>query len=178
MNTKKIEQGVRLILEGIGEDLQRDGLRRTPQRVAEMCAEIFGGITKTPQITAGFTEAVGPADTILIRHIPFHSVCEHHLLPFFGKIDILYCPQDNKVAGFSRFSNLVDGFARRPQIQERLTGQIADAIMAGLAPRGVMVVCEATQLCVSMRGDHKKDLTTVTETIRGELPDHQIQRLR
>lgn len=174
MNRGKIEKGVRLILEGIDEDLTRPGLQKTPRRVAEMCEEIFGGIHQKPTFTTGFSEAVGD-QLICIKNIRFYSVCEHHLLPFFGKMDIFYIPRDQRVAGFSSFSKIVDTFARRPQIQERLGQQIADAIMASLNPVGMMVLIEATHLCASMRGAHKKELKTVTQVIRGKLPAKKLR---
>ncbi len=174
MDRKKIEQGVRLILEGIGEDIARPGLQKTPRRVAEMCEEIFGGIRKKPDLSAGFVEDVGE-QIICIKDIRFYSICEHHLLPFFGKIDIYYIPRDHCVAGFSSFSKIVDTFAHRPQIQERLGRQIADAIVASLDPVGVMVLIEATHLCASMRGAHKKELKTVSQVIRGKLPAKKLR---
>ncbi len=174
MNRGKIEKGVRLILEGIGEDVTRPGLQKTPRRVAEMCEEIFSGIHEKPAVSAIFSEDVGE-QLICIKNIRFHSVCEHHLLPFFGKIDIFYIPRDQRVAGFSGFSKIVDTFARRPQIQERLGRQIADEIVAALAPSGVMVLIEATHLCASMRGAHKKELKAVTRVVRGKLSAKKLQ---
>lgn len=175
MNYRKIERGVRLILEGIGEDLHREGLQKTPQRFAEMCREVFAGIGCQPAMNPGFLESTERPGLIVIKDIDFYSVCEHHLLPFFGTVKIAYLAQNNRVAGFSDFSKIVDIYARRLQIQERLTTQIADAIMTTLQPKGVLVVIEATQLCASMRGPHKKGLKTLTETTRGELP---LERLR
>ena len=134
MDVKKIEKAVSLFLEGLGEDPRREGLVKTPQRVAEMCREIFGGLATTPELQPAFSEKLGEDDAIEVRGIRFYSVCEHHLLPFFGKIDILYVPGNNRVAGFSDLLALVDGFARRPQIQERLTAQIADAVFQQLSP--------------------------------------------
>lgn len=177
MDREKIMQGVRLFLEGIGENPEREGLQDTPRRVAEMCEEIFSGIGSAAQLDAGFTEAVGD-HLIFIRDITFYSVCEHHLLPFFGKVDILYAPRGNRVAGFSSIARIVDGYARRLQIQERLGRQIADAIMTTLQPAGVMVSIRATQLCASMRGQHKKEMITQTQTIRGELPLDRVQLLK
>ena len=172
MNLKKIEQGVRLILEGIGEDLNRQGIRRTPQRVAKMCKEIFAGIGSEARIGSSFEEQLGENSVIVIDDIPFYSMCEHHLLPFFGTMQIVYAPQGNRVAGFSGFSRIVDTFARRLQIQERLTEQVADAVMKTLDPAGVMVTAEAIQLCAAMRGEHKKDIRAITRTVRGVLPAH------
>jgi GTP cyclohydrolase I len=177
MDRKKIEQGVRLILGGLGEDITREGLAKTPERVAKMYEEIFEGIGKEPELNVGFTEDLGADTLIKLRDIDFYSVCEHHLLPFFGKVEIIYAPKNNRVAGFSDFAKIVDTYARRPQIQERLTNQIADALMNFLRPYGVRVVVEANQLCVSMRGRHKKDMQTMTETLRGELPLNRVRNL-
>lgn len=168
MDHEKIMQGVRYILEGVGEDPQREGLRETPKRFAEMAEEILAGIHQTPSLKAGFSEEVAD-DLIIIRDIPFYSMCEHHLLPFFGKIHLAYIPKQNKVAGFSSLTRLVDVFSRRLQIQERLTQQIANAMMKFLDPKGVLVIIEAHQLCVSMRGGKKASVRTVTKTIRGEI---------
>ncbi|MCB9066902.1 MAG: GTP cyclohydrolase I [Calditrichia bacterium] len=177
MDKAKIMEGVRLILEGIGENLAREGLQKTPDRVAEMCEEIFGGYAETGKLSAGFPEDAGN-NVVLIKDIAFYSMCEHHFLPFFGKVHILYVPQNNRMAGFSSMAKIVDAFSRRLQIQERLGAQIADAIVDALAPEGVMVTIEATQLCASMRGRHKKEMTTVTQVVRGKLPAERIQHLR
>ncbi len=177
MDFKKIEEGVRLFLEGIGEDLTREGLQDTPRRVAEMCAEIFSGIAQEPQLEIGFVDADLENDPVIIRNISFYSVCEHHLLPFFGKVHIAYVPANRKVAGFSSLVRIVETFARRPQIQERLTTQVADAIMKNLEPQGVIVRVEARQLCVSMRGLRKDEVVTVTEAIRGTLEATTLRQL-
>lgn len=177
MDRKKIEEGVRLILEGIGENLEREGLQKTPQRVAKMCEEIFEGTGQTPELDFGFTEDVGLENLVALKDISFYSVCEHHLLPFFGKVKIVYAPRNNRVAGFSDFARIVDTCSRRLQLQERLTNQVADAIWKSLQPAGVRVIIEATQLCVSMRGSHKKDMITVTEVLRGDLPLNRIRDL-
>ncbi|MEJ2636144.1 MAG: GTP cyclohydrolase I FolE [Calditrichia bacterium] len=174
MDQEKIARGVHLILEGIGENPEREGLKETPRRLAEMYEEILGGIHQKPGLEAGFSEEVGD-DMILIKAIPFYSMCEHHLLPFFGKVHLAYIPRDNKVAGFSSFTRLVDVFSRRLQIQERLTHQIAEEIMKNLNPRGVLVVVEAQQLCVSMRGSKKDAVRTVTQAVRGEISLERMQ---
>ncbi len=168
MDLEKIARGVRLVLEGVGEDLRREGLQDTPQRVAEMLKELLEGMEQQPQLEAGFAEEVG-GDMILVKDIPFYSLCEHHLLPFFGKVHLAYIPKNNRVTGFSSLTRLVDVFARRLQIQERMTQQIADAVMEHLQPQGVLVVVEAQQLCVSMRGSKKDTVRTVTQAIRGEI---------
>jgi GTP cyclohydrolase I len=169
MDQKKIEEGVKLILDGIGEDLNREGIKDTPLRVARMYSEIFEGMIVQPDLNVGFTEEISQDNYIFIKDIPFYSFCEHHLLPFFGKIKILYIPKDNRVAGFSDLIKVVDLFSRRLQIQERLTNQIADKLMEQLNPVGLRVLIEATQLCVTMRGQRAQGTKTVTWAIRGDI---------
>lgn len=169
MDQKKIEEGVKLILDGIGEDLNREGIKDTPSRVAQMYLEIFEGMTVHPDLNVGFTEEISQDNYILIKDIPFYSFCEHHLLPFFGKVKILYIPKDNRVAGFSDLVKVVDIFSRRLQIQERLTNQIADKLMEKLKPVGLRVLIVATQLCVTMRGQRAQGTQTVTQAIRGNI---------
>ncbi len=171
MDIIKIEQGVRLILEGIGEDLQREGLRKTPQRFAAMCQEIFSGIGQENDDVEAFREPVSNHGVIVIKDVMFYSMCEHHLLPFFGTIKIVYAPSGNRISGFSTFARIVDTYSRRLQVQERLTEQVADAIMKHLQPVGVSVTAEAIQLCAAMRGEHKRDIKTVTSVLRGALPE-------
>ncbi len=174
MDEQKIAKGIQLILEGIGEDPQREGLQRTPERVAKMYGEILGGTHLQPELDAGFSEEIGD-DMILLREIPFYSMCEHHLLPFFGKVHVAYIPRENRVAGFSSITRLVDIYAHRLQLQERLTGQIAEAIMKNLRPQGTLVVVEAQQLCVSMRGSKKDSVRTVTQAVRGDIAMDRVQ---
>lgn len=174
MDQKKIEEGVRLILEGIGEDLNRDGIAETPSRVARMCSEIFEGMEQQPDLKVGFTEEISRDNFILIKDIPFYSFCEHHLLPFFGTVKILYIPNNNRVAGFSDLIKIVHLYSRRLQIQERLTNQIADKMMESLKPVGLRIVIEATQLCVTLRGQRALGAKTVTQAIRGDLSSNQI----
>lgn len=174
MDLQKITKGIQLVLEGIGEDVSREGLRNTPSRVAEMYREILQGINQEPTLEAGFSEEVTD-DLIVIRDIPFYSICEHHLLPFFGKVHIAYVPKSNKVAGFSAITRLVDVFAQRLQIQERLTRNIADAIKKSLNPKGVLVMIEAQQLCVSMRGNKKDSVRTKTKSVHGEISSECLQ---
>lgn len=169
MDLQKISHGVRLILEGAGEDIHREELQKTPQRVAEMLQEILNGIHRKPELEAGISETVGD-DVISIKDIPFYSMCEHHLLPFFGKVHIAYIPRENRVAGFSSIARVVEIFARRLQIQERFTYQIADTIMEALNPQGVLVLVQAQQLCVSMRGTNKDSVRTETQALRGDMP--------
>jgi GTP cyclohydrolase I len=170
-------KGIRLILEGIGEDDQRDGLRETPSKVASMYSEIFSSTGKNFKVDTAISEKV-ENDLVIIKDIPYYSMCEHHLLPFFGKVHLVYVPKNNKVSGFSTMTRLVEFFAKRLQLQERLTGQIADAIMEGLDPGGVLVVTEAHQLCVSMRGSKKDSVRTVTQALRGEVPIEKLNLTR
>lgn len=169
MDKAKIQHGVKLILEGIGEDLKREGIRETPSRVSDMLLEILEGMHEEPDLNVGFTEEVSKDNYILIRDIPFYSFCEHHLLPFFGKIKILYIPKDNRVAGFSDLVRIVDIYSRRLQIQERLTNLIADKLMDSLKPEGLRIVVEATQLCVTMRDRKALGSQTVTQATRGNI---------
>jgi GTP cyclohydrolase I len=164
----RIEAAVREILAAIGEDPARDGLLDTPARVARMYAEVCGGLREEPAAHLEKTFQVEHDEIILVRDITFYSICEHHLVPFFGKAHVAYLPQkDGRITGLSKLARLVDGFAKRPQVQERLTGQIADAIDEKLAPRGTAVVLEAEHLCMSMRGIRKPGARTVTSSMRG-----------
>lgn len=167
VDQEKISRAVRLILEAIGEDPDREGLRNTPRRVAQMYADLFGGLHEDigEPLEVTFNEAHD--EMILVRDITFHSMCEHHLLPFFGKIHVAYIPQGGKVTGLSKLARVVDGAARRPQMQERLTSQIADTLMKRLDPKGVAVVAEAEHMCMSMRGIRKPGHRTVTSAVRG-----------
>ena len=164
----KVERGVRLILEGIGEDLDRSGLRDTPARVARMYEEITSGLRSEPaDVLVVFED--GHDEMIIVRDIPMYSLCEHHLLPFVGKAHVAYIPNEQgQITGLSKLARLVDGLARRPQVQERLTTQIADAIMERLEPRGAMVVIDAEHLCMTMRGVRKPGSVTVTSAVRGQ----------
>jgi GTP cyclohydrolase IA len=174
----KVEQGVRLILEGIGEDLERDGLRDTPARVARMYEEITSGLREDPTrvLRAVFEE--GHDEMVMVRDIPLASICEHHLAPFIGKAHVAYIPnEEGRITGLSKLARLVDGLARRPQVQERLTAQIADAMVERLEPRGALVVIEAEHLCMSMRGVRKPGAVTVTSAVRGSFRDSMSTRL-
>jgi GTP cyclohydrolase I len=165
---QKVERGVRLLLEGIGEDLARDGVRDTPARVARMYEEITSGLRSEPaDVLVVFED--GHDEMIIVRDIPMYSLCEHHLLPFVGKAHVAYIPNEQgQITGLSKLARLVDGLARRPQVQERLTTQIADAIMERLEPRGAMVVIDAEHLCMTMRGVRKPGSVTVTSAVRGQ----------
>jgi GTP cyclohydrolase I len=168
MDKAKIEAGVRLILEGVGEDLDREGLLGTPQRVASMYEEIFAGLTADPAEHFRVTFDEGHQEMVLVRDIPLYSVCEHHLLPFVGRAHVAYIPGANgRVCGLSKLARVVDVFAKRPQVQERLTSQVADTIVQYLAPQGVIVVIEAEHLCMSMRGVQKPGAITTTSAVRG-----------
>ncbi len=164
----RIENAVREILGAIGEDPGRDGLLDTPARVARMYGEICSGLREEPADHLDKTFQVEHDEIIVVRDITFYSICEHHLIPFFGKAHVAYLPEkDGRITGLSKLARLVDGFARRPQVQERLTGQIADAIDQKLSPRGAAVVLEAEHLCMSMRGIRKPGARTVTSSMRG-----------
>lgn len=166
----KIEQAIRLFLEAIGEDIDREGMKDTPQRISEMCSELFGGMGRTASDHLSVTFNTESNKMVLEKDITFYSVCEHHLLPFFGKAHIAYIPNGN-VVGLSKLARTVETYARRPQIQEKLTAQIADAVMEFLQPKGVMVMMEAEHLCMSMRGVGKPGTKTVTYICRGEFED-------
>ena len=168
VDAPRIERAVREILEAIGEDPERDGLKNTPARVARMYAEIFSGLREAPEHHLATTFEVDHDEMVMVRDIPMYSCCEHHLLPWIGKAHVAYIPgTDGRVTGLSKLARLVDAFAKRPQVQERLTSQVADEIERGLDPRGVMVVIEAEHLCMSMRGIRKPGTTTVTSAVRG-----------
>jgi GTP cyclohydrolase I len=159
---------VRTILEAIGEDPERDGLQRTPERVADMYEEIFAGIGHDPATELDVTFEADHDEMIMVRDIPLYSVCEHHLVPFIGRAHVAYIPNEQgDITGLSKLARLVDLLAKRPQVQERLTTQIAEAIERALKPRGVLVVIEAEHLCMSMRGVKKPGSETVTSAVRG-----------
>ena len=168
MDNAKIEQGVRLILEGIGEDPDREGLLDTPARVARMYEEVFAGLTEDPARHFEVTFDEHHEEMVLVKDIPFYSMCEHHLVPFFGKAHVAYIPaSDGRICGLSKLARLVEAFAKRPQVQERLTNQIADTLIEQLDPQGVIVVLEAEHMCMSMRGVKKPGSQTVTSAVRG-----------
>jgi len=173
----RIEKAVREILEAIGEDPDRDGLERTPERVANMYAEIFSGITDNPDRHLAVTFEAGHDEMVMVKDIPLASVCEHHLIPFIGKAHVAYIPNaDGRITGLSKLARLVDSLSKRPQVQERLTTQIADEIDSTLEPRGVLVVIEAEHLCMSMRGVRKPGSVTVTSAVRGQFRDSVATR--
>ncbi|MBQ4472912.1 MAG: GTP cyclohydrolase I FolE [Lachnospiraceae bacterium] len=166
LDHEKIEAAVRLLLEGIGEDPEREGLKDTPARISAMCEEIFGGLGEDASRDLAKTFSSGCSDLVVEKDIRFYSVCEHHLLPFFGTCTVAYVP-DGRVVGLSKLARTVEVYARRPQIQEQLTAQIADAVMRELAPKGVIVKMKAEHLCMSMRGVKKPGTQTVTMARRG-----------
>ncbi|MBI4288168.1 MAG: GTP cyclohydrolase I FolE [Chloroflexi bacterium] len=168
MDREKIERAVRDIIEAIGEDSQRSALLGTPRRVAEMYEEVFAGIDEDPkqELEVGFEEK--HREMVILRDIPFYSMCEHHLLPFYGVAHVGYIPNNNgRVVGASKLARVVDILAKRPQIQERLTTQVADSIMDALQPDGVAVVIEAEHLCMTMRGAKKPGSNVITSATRG-----------
>lgn len=172
---KKIEEGVRLILEGIGEDPNRPGIRETPSRIARMYEEIFSGLFPPEEDLLKCIEGEVHDEMVLIKNIPFYSTCEHHLLPFFGHAHIAYIP-NGKIVGLSELPKALDYFAKRPQVQERLTSQLANLLMEKLKPKGCMVVIEAEHLCMSMRGIKKPGALTVTSAVRGIFRKSQATR--
>jgi GTP cyclohydrolase I len=164
----KIEQGVRLILEGIGEDAERAGLRETPERVARMYREVFAGIGQDASRLVTVVEGADHDEMIMVRDIPLFSTCEHHLIPFSGKAHVAYIPNKaQQITGLSKVARVVDLLSKRPQVQERLTTQIAEALDTALEPRGVFVVIEAEHFCMTMRGIKKPGAQTVTSAVRG-----------
>lgn len=168
IDTERVERAVREILEAIGEDPDRDGLVRTPSRIAHMYEEIFAGLHDDPSHHLTVTFEADHDEMVMVRDIAVHSVCEHHLVPFAGKAHVAYIPgADGRITGLSKIARLVDGFAKRPQVQERLTTQIADALVDVLDPIGVLVLIEAEHFCMSMRGVKKPGSLTITSAVRG-----------
>jgi GTP cyclohydrolase I len=169
INQKKIEKAIKEILTAIGENPERPGIKDTPARVARMYAELFSGVGKDPGKEVTIFHNEDHEEMIIVKDIPFYSICEHHLVPFFGKAHVAYIPTKGNVTGLSKLVRVIEGFASRPQVQERLTSEIADCLMARLKPLGVLVIIEAEHLCMSMRGVRKPGSTTVTSAVRGVL---------
>ncbi len=167
MDLKKIEKAVGLILEAIGEDKSREGLRETPRRVARMYAEVFSGLDKDAAGEMKVFRTEEHEEMVLLKDIPFTSMCEHHLLPFFGRAHVAYIPQKGRLSGISKLARVVEVLAKRPQLQERLTGMVADTMMQALRPHGVLVMMEAEHLCLAMRGVRKPGSLMVTSAVRG-----------
>ncbi len=166
VDQNKIKKAVKLFLEGIGEDPSREGLIESPDRIARMCTEIFAGMEEGASVHLSKTFVIENNEMVVEKDIVFYSVCEHHLLPFYGKVHIAYIP-DGKVVGLSKLARTVETYARRPQIQEQMTGQIAESIMKYLKPQGVMVMVEAEHMCMTMRGVKKPGSRTVTLSKQG-----------
>lgn len=172
----KIEQAVSMILEAVGEDVNREGLKDTPKRVAKMYAEVFSGLKEDPKEYFKTVFHEGHEELVLVKDIPFYSMCEHHLVPFFGKAHIAYIPRDGVVTGLSKLARAVETVAKRPQLQERITSLIADSLMETLNPHGVYVMIEAEHMCMTMRGIKKPGAKTVTAVSRGILETDAVKR--
>ena len=168
VDLERIERAVAEILAAIGEDPERDGLQKTPSRVAKMYAEVFSGLREDPVHHLEVQFEADHDEMVMVRDIPFYSMCEHHLLPFVGKAHVAYVPgESGKITGLSKLARLVEAYARRPQVQERLTSQVADKLVDVLEPRGALVVVEAEHQCMSMRGVQKPGTLTITSAVRG-----------
>ncbi len=167
VNHKKIEEAVRMILEAIGEDPSREGLLDTPARVARMYEEVFTGLSQDPKEYFSVVFSEEHEELVLVKDIPFYSMCEHHLVPFYGVAHVGYIPRGGRVTGLSKLARAVEAVAKRPQLQERITSTVADSIMETLEPHGVVVVVEAEHLCMTMRGVKKPGSKTVTSAVRG-----------
>jgi GTP cyclohydrolase IA len=172
LDPERVERAVIELLLAIGEDPGREGLRATPRRVASMYEELFAGFDEDPSKYLTVTFAAEHDEMVMVRDIPFASLCEHHLVPFIGRAHVAYIPgDDGRITGLSKLARLVDAYAKRLQVQERMTAQIADTLMEALAPRGALVVVEAEHLCMSMRGVRKPGTLTVTSALRGIFKD-------
>jgi GTP cyclohydrolase I len=177
VDLERIEHAVREILAAIGEDPDRDGLQDTPARVARMYAEVFSGLREQPDQHLKVLFEANHDEMVMVRDIDMTSMCEHHLVPFIGKAHVAYIPNDDgRVTGLSKLARLVDAYAKRPQVQERLTTQIADELERTLQPKGVLVIIEAEHLCMSMRGVRKPGASTVTSAVRGLFRSNQATR--
>lgn len=176
MDLKKIEKGVRLLIEGIGEDPERPGLKDTPERVARMYMDIFSGLETPTEELLKSIEGESHDEMVLLKDIPFYSICEHHLVPFIGKVHVAYIPAGGRIVGLGALIKALEVLAKRPQVQERLTTQFADLIMNKLKPKGAMVVIDAEHLCISMRGVKKPGTKTVTSAVRGIFRTKQSTR--
>jgi len=176
MDIEKIKRAVRMILEALGEDPDRPGLRETPERVAKMYEELFSGLKGSPEDLLKPIEGEQHDEMVMLKNIPFYSMCEHHLLPFFGKAHIAYIPEGGRIVGIGELAKALEVLAKRPQVQERLTSQLADMIMERLHPKGAMVIIDAEHLCLSMRGIKKPGSRTVTSAVRGIFRSKQSTR--
>lgn len=169
MDKKIIAKGIDLVLDGLGLDRTQEGLKDTSRRVADFYADFFSGINKNPREALKLYHAENSDELIIAKNISFYSMCEHHLLPFFGCVHLAYIPKNNSVIGFSRLIRVIELISRRPQIQERMTTEIADTLYETLEPKGVLVIVEAEQLCLSMRGLRQPGIKTISSAIRGAL---------
>ena len=176
VDLKKIEEAVKMILEAVGEDVNREGLLDTPTRVSKMYAEMFSGLHEDPKQFFSTVFHEDHEEFVLVKDISFHSMCEHHLVPFYGKAHVAYIPKDGKVAGLSKLGRCVETVARRPQLQERITSTVADTIMEMLDPHGVYIVIEAEHMCMTMRGLKKPGAKTVTSVARGVYETDETKR--
>lgn len=176
VDKEKIKAAVRMILEAIGEDPDREGLVDTPRRVADYFEEVTLGLRVDPARHLEVTFSEDHEEMVIVKDIPFQSICEHHLVPFVGKAHVVYIPRKGKVVGLSKLARVVEEYARRPQLQERLTSQVADLIMERLQPMGVMVVMEAEHMCMTMRGVRKPGAVTVTSAVRGIFRKSEVAR--
>jgi GTP cyclohydrolase I len=177
MDKELIEESVRSILKAVGEEIDRDGLKDTPRRVAEMYAEVFEGLDRNPADELDVIFEAGHDEMIMVRDIPLASFCEHHLIPFIGKAHVAYIPnKKGQITGLSKLARVVDIASKKPQVQERLTTEIADAMEQALDPRGVLVIIEAEHLCMSMRGVRKPGSQTVTSAVRGQFRSSEATR--
>lgn len=172
VDEKKIEEAVKLLLEGIGEDVTREGLVDTPSRIARMYSEIFAGMDEKAETHLSKTFHVETGEMVLEKDITFYSMCEHHMMPFYGKAHVAYIP-DEQVVGISKLARTVEVYAKRLQLQEQLTSQVADALMDNLCPKGVMVVIEAEHMCMTMRGVRKPGSKTMTMAMRGAFAENE-----
>ena len=167
IDKERVKAAVREFLAAIGEDPEREGLKETPDRVARMCEEIFAGVDEDPREVIKIFQEDGHEEMVMVKDIPLYSICEHHLLPFIGAAHVVYIPNKGRIVGLSKLARIVDTIAKRPQIQERLTSEIADFLMETIKPHGVAVVVEAEHLCMTMRGVKKPGSKTVTSALRG-----------
>jgi GTP cyclohydrolase I len=176
VNHQQIEHAIRLILEAVGEDPNREGLLDTPKRVAKMYAEVFSGLNEDPMDHFKTIFGEDHEELVFVKDIGFYSMCEHHLVPFFGKAHVAYIPKGGRVAGLSKLARAVEAVAKRPQLQERITSTVADTMVKALDPHGVMVVIEAEHMCMTMRGVKKPGTTTVTSAVRGVFANDHAAR--
>lgn len=177
MDKARIEKAVREILLAIGENPDREGLKETPQRVSKMYEEVFSGLSVDPEELVTIFETEGHEEMVILRDIPFYSMCEHHLLPFYGKAHIAYIPTKERLSGLSKLARVVEAVSRRPQLQERITTQVADTLMKTLKPYGVLVIVEAEHLCMTMRGVKKPGSKMTTSAVRGVFQDKETTRM-